>query len=753
MSRLRSLVLGITFAFTAPAGLSAQADSAQLSVHRIFGTRDFRSESFGPTRWLEEGAAYTTVEDAAEGGGSDIVRYDTQTGARTILVPARQMTPAGDTTALNIEDYHWSDDMERLLIYTNSERVWRQNTRGDYWVLDRGSGKLRQLGGTGAEPSTLMFAKFSPGGERVAYVRENNIYVEDLSSGAITALTSDGSRTIINGTFDWVYEEELGLRDGFRWSPDGQRIAYWQLNADSVRTFALINYTDSLYSQVQEIQYPKAGESNSAARIGVVPSTGGETLWFDIEGDPRNHYLARMDWAASSDEVSIQRLNRLQNTLELLLGDAATGEVETILIEKDSAWVEIVDNLIWLDEGESFLWLSERDGWNHAWRVSRDGDEVELLTSGDWDIASVEGTGPDEEFLYYLASPDNPAERYLYRISLDGSGTEERLTPDSLSGTNSYNIAPSFEYAFHSYSTFTTPPVVNLIRLPEHEVIRTVVDNDSLFAAVEELKRGPVEFFKVETADGISLNGWVMKPVNFDPEKQYPVLFYVYGGPGSQTVLDSWGGSRYLWHLLLTQKGYAVASVDNRGTGMRGRDWRKIIYGRLGVIETKDQAGAAQVISQWPWVDSSRVGIWGWSYGGFMTLNALFRAPDVYSMGIAVAPVTHWKYYDNIYTERYNGLPQTNAEGYDAGSPLSYVDSLRGDLLVIHGSGDDNVHFQNTEALVNALVKAGKQFQLMEYPNRTHGISGGNTREHLYNLMLEYLNEHLMKPGQTAMMP
>ncbi|MGH7657385.1 MAG: prolyl oligopeptidase family serine peptidase, partial [Gemmatimonadales bacterium] len=508
-----------------------------------------------------------------------------------------------------------------------------------------------------------------------------------------------------------------------------------------------------LYSQVQKVQYPKAGESNSAARIGVVPSAGGETLWFDIEGDPRNHYLARMDWAASPDEVYIERLNRLQNTLELILADAGTGEVRTILTETDSTWVEVVDAITWLDDGESFLWVSERDGWNHAWLVSRDGETVELLTPGDWDIASIEGIDPDEDFLYYRASPDNPAQRYLYRVPLDGSGDAVRLTPDSLSGSSSYNIAPDFEYAFHNFSTFTEPPVTDLIELPEHEVIRTVVDNDSLIAAVEKLQRGPVEFFTVETADGVSLNGWVMKPVNFDPGNKYPVLFYVYGGPGSQTVLDSWGGSRYLWHRLLTQEGYAVASVDNRGTGMRGRDWRKIIYGRLGVIETKDQAGAARAIAQWPWVDSTRIGIWGWSYGGFMSLNTLFQAPDVYSTAISVAPVTHWKYYDNIYTERYNALPQSNAAGYDAGSPLSYADSLRGDLLVIHGSGDDNVHFQNTEALLNALIKAGKQFQFMEYPNRTHGISGGNTQEHLYNLMNRFLDEHLMHPRQTAMMP
>ena len=752
MPRLRPWFAAVLLVLAVPALQAQEADSSLLTVHRIWGTTDFRGESFGPARWLEDGAAYTTLEKAQEGSGRDIVRYDTRSGDSTVLVTAASLTPKGDTTALSIEDYRWSDDMRRLLIYTNSERVWRQNTRGDYWVLDRETGELKQLGGSEAEPSTLMFAKFSPDGGRVGYVRANDLYVEDLASGAITRLTRDGSRTIINGTFDWVYEEELGLRDGWRWSPDGTRIAYWQLNADSVRDFSLVNTTDSLYAQVEAIQYPKAGESNSAARVGVVPSAGGGTTWLDLPGDPRNHYPARVDWAASSSELYVEQLNRLQNTNHLLMADAATGSVRTILTERDSAWVDVVDDLTWLNNGKNFLWLSERDGWNHAYLVSRDGASVRLLTPGSYDIAGIEGVDAKGGWLYYRASPDNPAQRYLYRARLDGKGRPERLTPARFSGTSSYNIAPGSRYAFHTWSSFGEPPVISLVSLPKHDIVRTLVQNEKLRAAVAALQRGPHEFVKVP-ADSQTFNAWVMKPVGFDPSHKYPILFYVYGGPGSQTVLDSWGGSNYLWYLMLTQRGYAVASVDNRGTGMRGRDWRKVIYGRLGVVETKDQAAAARAIGQWPWVDQDRMGIWGWSYGGFMTLNALFRAPDVYRAGVAVAPVTHWKYYDNIYTERYNALPQTNRAGYDAGSPLSYADSLRGDLLVVHGSGDDNVHFQNTEALLNALVKANKQFQFMEYPNRTHAIAGGNTREHLYTLMTRYLDEHLRNAHNVALTP
>ena len=726
------------------------ADSAILTVPRIFSSPEFSAESFGPTRWLENGTAFTTVERASGGKGREIVRYDTESGAKQVMISAAQLTPQGDTMPLAIEDYSWSPDGAMLLVFTNSQPVWRTNSRGDYWVLDRNAGRLRKLGGSAAKPSTLMFAKFSPDGRKVGYVRENNLYVEDLGDGRIVQLTSDGSRTVINGTFDWVYEEELGLRDGWRWSPDSRRVAYWQLVADSVRDFTLINNTDSLYPLVVPIQYPKAGESNSAARAGVVAADGGETSWFAIPGDQRNNYLARMEWAANSNEVVIQRLNRLQNTLEVILGEARSGAARTVLTERDSAWVDVVDDLNWLDNGKSFTWTSERSGWNHVYLVSRDGRSVRPVTRGAFDVLNVVGVDEKGGWLYYIASPENPTQRYLYRQRLNGRGQPERITPRALAGSHGYNASPDFRFAFHSFSKFGTPPVSDLVRLPNHAVVRPIVENRTLQARVARLARGPAEFMQVDVGNGIKLNAYVMKPANFDASKKYPILFQVYGGPGSQTVLDSWGGQQYLWHLMLTQQGYLVASVDNRGTGARGREWRKIIYGQLGVIETQDQAAAARVIGRWPYVDSTRMGIWGWSYGGFMSLNALFQAPDVYSTAVAVAPVTHWKYYDNIYTERYNGLPQQNRAGYDKGSPLSYVDQMKGKLLVVHGSGDDNVHFQNTESLVNALVKANKQFDLMEYPNRNHGIFGGNTRLHLYELLTRFLNTNLGGPGIRA---
>ncbi|MBP2647919.1 MAG: ptpA 11 [Gemmatimonadetes bacterium] len=740
-----TLALGTLSGLAAP--LPAQQDPSLLSVRGIYASPEFASERFGPARWLENGAAYTTLEKSEGGKGRDIVRYATESGERTVLVPAAAITAPGDTTALDVEDYSWSPDGTKLLMFTNSQPVWRENNRGDYWVLDRPSARLRKLGGPEAKPSTLLFAKFSPDGSRIGYVRENNIYVENLATGAITQVTIDGSKTLINGTFDWVYEEELDLRDGWRWSPDGQRIAYWQLDTDGVLSFDLINDTDSLYSFVTPVQYPKAGESNSAARVGVVSAAGGATVWLPFDGDPREHYPARMEWANNSSELVVQRLNRLQNTLELFLADATTGQLRTILIERDSAWVYVVNDLKWLKNGQSFTWVSERDGWEHVYLVSRDGQSVRLLTPGAFDVIDVVTIDDKGGWLYYIASPDNVTQRYLWRARLDGKGKAQQVTPPAQAGTHAYNIAPDAAHAWHTYSNISTPPTIDLVRLPTHAPVRTVVANEKLKAKVAALQRGPTEFVKVPIDSGITLNAYVMKPADFDPAKKYPILFQVYGGPGSQTVLDAWGGSQYLWHTLLTQQGYLVASVDNRGTGARGRAWRKIVYGQLGVVETEDQAAAAKAMGRWSYVDSTRIGIWGWSYGGFMSLNVLFRHPDVYRTAVAVAPVTHWKYYDNIYTERYNGLPKDNQKGYDAGSPLSYVDGLRGNLLVIHGSGDDNVHYQNTEALVNKLVAANKPFSMMEYPNRNHGIFGGNTRQHLFDLMTRYLQDNLLAPA------
>jgi dipeptidyl-peptidase-4 len=749
----RFCVLCVLSSLSAVSGLAQQADSSLLSVGRIYGSAEFATQPFGPARWQDSGAAYTTLEPGADGNGSDIVRYDVERGTREVLVSAGQLVPKGDSVPLDVEDYAWSPDGKLLLVFTNTRPVWRLNTRGDYWVLDRAKRELHQLGGKDAKPSTLLFAKFSPDGRKVGYVRENNLYVEDVASGAITALTTDGSRTMINGTFDWVYEEELMdyNADGWRWSPDGRTIAYWQLNADSVRDFALINDTDSLYSRVVRVQYPKVGQKNSAARVGIVPSQGGPTRWLDITGDPREHYIPRMDWASSSDEVILQRLNRRQNTNEVMLGDARTGQVRTVLTEQDTTWVDVVDDVVWIDGGKRFTWVSERDGWNHVYRVSRDGKTVTLVTKGPFDVLDIVGVDAKGGWLYYIASPDNPAQRYLYRSRLNGKGKAERISPANEPGTHDYDRSPDFRYAIETYSRFGVPPVIRLVRIPGNQVIRTLADNARLKSRMAGLKRATAEWFTVPAEDGARMPGVLLKPADFDSTRKYPLLFFVYGGPGHAEVNDQWGGY-YLWHTMLTQKGYLVAVVDNRGTpAPLGRAWRKAIYGQMGVVETRDQAAAARALMQRPYVDPERVGIWGWSYGAFMSLNVLFQHPDIYRTAVAVSPVTNWKLYDNVYTERFNGLITDNEAGYDRGSPISYVNGFRGSLLLVHGSGDDNVHYQNSEILINALVAANKPFTMMDYPNRTHCIcQGKNTTQHLFSLMTRFLDQNLLNPSGST---
>jgi dipeptidyl-peptidase-4 len=745
MSRLRVLAILV---WLLPSPLFAQqSDQSQLTLARIFSGDGLHAKYPSPARWLDEGAAYTTLEPSATSKDQqEIVRHDAKTGTRTVLVSTNQLTPAGAKAPLTINDYHWSKDGKLLLIFTNSQRVWRQHTRGDYWVLDRVTNQLRKLGGD-AKSSSLMFAKFSPDGTRAGYVREHNIYVEDLKTNKVTPLTRDGAPKVINGTFDWVYEEELFLRDGWRWSPDGRSVAYWQLDSEGVREFALINNTDSLYPTISYIPYPKAGEKNSAGRVGVVSAAGGATRWLEVSGDPRNHYIARMDWAANSDEIVLQQLNRLQNANRVMLADAHTGRVRTIMVERDGAWVDIHENgLEWLEKGNQFLWVSESDGWRHAYVVSRDGNAVRRVTHGEFDMIQVEKVDEPGGWLYFSASPENATQRYLYRVALgESGGGPERVTPADQPGMHHYNIAPNAAYAFHTWSAFGVPPRMELIRLPGHEVVRIVEDNDALRKKLAAIKHGPTEFFRLDIGDGVKLDGWVMKPPEFDPTKRYPVLFHVYGEPWGQTVLDAWGDRDYLWHLMLTQYGYLVASVDNRGTpAPRGRDWRKIVYRKLGVLTSQDQAAAVKAIGRWSYVDPKRVGVWGWSGGGSSSLNAILRYPDLYHMAMAVAPVPDERLYDTIYQERYMGLPQENAEDYKRCSAITYAGQLKGDLLVVHGTGDDNVHYQGTEALANALIAANKPFTLMPYPNRTHGIfEGENTTRHVYELLTRYLKEHL----------
>ncbi len=747
-----------------PAAEEETADPGILTLERIFTDEEFEAEKFGPARWLEDGSGYTTLEesenqadvdDDPEGGeddedrkAKDIVRYDPQTGGRRILVASKRLIPEGESEPLEIKNYSWSDDGKKLLVFTNSKRVWRTNTRGDYWVLDLQTWDLRKLA-PDAEASTLMFAKFSPDGKRVAYVREMNIYVQNLKTARIRQLTKDGGGNIINGTSDWVYEEEFHLRDGFRWSPDGKYIAYWQFDTEGVREFHLINYTDSLYPEITSFQYPKVGETNPACRVGVISSTGGKTRWFEPEADSRNHYIPKMQWMEDSKTIVFQRLNRLQNTNEVTLGDARRGRMIEMMVERDDAWLDVGDDLKWLEDGRSFTWLSERDGWRHLYLISDLGKKTTCLTPGEFDVISVQSVDEDRGWVYYIASPDNPTQRYLYRSPLDGSGKVERITPADQTGTHSYQISHDSKWAFHTHSSFSVPPTKDLIRLPGHQSVRTLVENSDLREKLDEIERGADEFFRVDIGDGVLLDGWCIKPPDFDPEKKYPLFFYVYGEPAGQTVLDKWAGQRYLWYQMLAQQGYIVMSVDNRGTpAPRGRQWRKCVYRQIGILASADQAAATRaIIKARPYVDADRIGIWGWSGGGSMSLNAIFRYPELYHTAMAIAFISNQRFYDTIYQERYMGLPDDNEEGFKNGSPITFAHQLKGNLLIIHGTGDDNCHYQSCAALINELVKHNKYFSMMAYPNRTHSIKEGEgTRRHLYELLTRYLKEHL-PPG------
>lgn len=746
-----TVLLGI---FAEPVWAEKTSDESLLTLERIFSSDEFKAEKFGPARWLEDDTGYTTLEDSkSRESGKDIVRYDPDSGTREVLVSAESLIPPCESKPLDINDYSWSSDGNKLLIFTNTKRLWRKNTRGDYWVLDLASRDLRKLGGN-AKESSLMFTKFSPDSRYVAYVCQRNLYVQYLKTYHIKQLTKDGSNSIINGTSDWVYEEEFSLRDGFRWSPDSRSIAYWQFDTEKTRDFHLINYTDSLYPKISTFKYPKVGQTNSACRVGVVSIYGGNSQWFKVPGNPRNNYIPKMQWAASSKEVVLQQLNRLQNTNKVMLGqvrtgwlgDIHTGLVRTVLTEQDEAWVDVGDDLKWMDDGSSFTWLSERDGWRHLYLISRCGKKTTLLTPGHFDVISVQSIDEKDGWVYYIASPDNPTQRYLYRSPLDGSGKVEKLTPISQKGSHKYQMSPDSKWAFHTYSSFDTPPVIELVRLPEHKTIRILADNSELREKLSKLKKHPTEFFRIDIGDGVLLDGWCMKPPDFDSEKQYPLFFYVYGEPAGQTVMDRWGEKRYLWHLMLAQQGYLVMSVDNRGTpAPRGRAWRKCIYRRIGILASADQAAATRaIIKSRPYIDPARIGIWGWSGGGSMSLNAIFRYPDLYHTAMAIAFISNQRFYDTIYQERYMSLPDDNEEGYKNGSPITYAHQLKGNLLIVHGTGDDNCHYQNCQVLVNELIKHNKHFTMMSYPNRTHSIKEGeNTRRHLYELLTRFLNENL----------
>ena len=713
--------------------IAAPAAAQELTVERIYASDEFRTRG-AALDFHTDGESVVIYE--TQGGVVDVWLEGIRTGERERVIEGGLLVPEGGSTPISLESVTFNEDRTRALIFANSERVWRLNTLGEYYVLDMETGRLTPVSTTGKQ----MFAKLSPDGSKVGFVRDNDLFVRDLRAGTETRLTTDGSVDIINGTTDWVYEEELGLRDAWRWSPDGTRIAYWRFDQSPVETFYMIDDLE-LYSELIPLRYPKAGTENSSVQIRVVNIADGATKTItQVDGDS---YLPRMDWMGEN-ALLIQRMNRHQNRLEVLRADTRNGEVATMFVETDSAWVDVDDDLIWFDEGQRFLWSSERDGWNHLYVYGRDGRVQRQLTEGEWDVASVIGVDERGGFVYFTAARPTPMELHLFRVPLDG-GRVEKLTEEP--GSHYITMSPGFTYYVDTWSRASEPPTTRLFSI-DGRLTRTLAENSAVAARVDGLGLQPPEFFQFETTDGVTLNGWMIKPADFDPSRQYAALLYVYGGPGSQTVTDSWGGSRYLWHQLLAERGIIVVSIDNRGTGARGRDFKKVTYLNLGDYETRDQAEAARWLAEQSYIDPDRIGIWGWSYGGYMTALSMMNS-DRFAAGVSVAPVTDWRLYDTIYTERFMRTPQENPDGYD-NSPVHKADDLTGELLLIHGTGDDNVHFQNTVQLANALQAADKQFDLMIYPNRTHGISGGNTTVHLFTLITDWLVEKLADADRPA---
>ena len=732
-------------------GLKAQdvANPSLLTIDRIYASDEFKEEHSTPVHWIAGGEAYVRIE-LNDRQYPELVKYKTSTGKKSVLLSAGELVPQGLSDPIQISDFSLSDDESKILIFTNTKRVWRSNTKGDYWVFDLNTRKLKQLGKT-FPVSSLMFAKFSHDNQSVAYVSGFNLYAENFETGNINPLTTDGNGKLINGTFDWVYEEEFGCRDGFRWSPDGKAIAYWQLDASHIGTFNMINNTDSVYSQIIPVQYPKVGQDPSSARIGLVDPATGKTAWIPLEGDPVQNYIPGVQWI-NDHLLLIQQINRKQNQLKVWTYNLTNKRMHLVYQEQNETWIDILypdvssnhwisNDLVLVDKGTSFLRMTE-EGWRKVYKVSLSTGEKQLLSPANYDVASVAGVSNDE--LYYIASPENTSQRYLYSVDLKGTQKARKRTPESYAGINNYHISPDGNYAVHTFTSSLHPTSVELLRLPDHKLIQTLVSNESLMKKLNALELPSVSFFNVTTESGIEIDARMIKPAGFDSSKKYPVLFHVYGEPWGQVALDAYIG---LWNMMMAQKGFIIIDIDGRGTpALKGSEWRKSIYRNIGRINITDMGQAAQEILKLPYLDASRVAVWGWSGGGSSTQNLLFQYPDVFQTGVAVAGVANQLTYDNIYQERYMGLPQENMEDFIEGSPVSHAAGLKGNLLLIHGTGDDNVHYQNTEMLINELIRQNKQFSLMVYPNRSHGIfEGENTSRHLYTLITNYLVDHVLE--------
>lgn len=754
---MRQLIFFLLSLVLSTGYLSAQnLDNAQfLTLDRIYASSEFRQESSPRIRWIDDGNSYViSVASASVRGGRDMMRVESESQETTVWINAEELIPEGGETPLRIADFTFSEDESNMLIFTNTSRVWRRNTKGDYWIFNLENRSLRQIG-VDFPASSLMFAKFSPNNEFVSYVQAFNLYQENVETGEVTQLTSDGTRDIINGTFDWAYEEEFDCRDGFRYSPDGEMIAYWQLDASEIGTFYMINNTDSIYPKLIPVQYPKVGQDPSATKVGIVSLDDQSTTWIELPGGLKTHYVPGMQWI-NEDLLLIQQINRYQNDLKIFTYRPSEGNLKEIYREQEETWVDLSypdltsnglaeNELVLTADKKHFLRMTELDGWRHVYKVNLTSGKKILLTPGDYDVASMLATTDDR--LLFSASPYSSVQRYLYSVDLTGKGDSIRLSPSVYDGFNRYNISPNGAFAVHTHENMTEVRTIRFLSLPEHETIVDLVKNDTYRSKLESLALPAVSMTQVTTEDGMTLDVRMVFPPDFDSTKQYPVLFHVYGEPWGQTAVDRQVG---LWNIMLAQQGYVVINLDARGTPcLLGSEWRKSIYRQIGRVNIRDLAMGAQEILKLPYLDDSRTAVWGWSGGGSSTLNLMFQYPEIFTTGMSVAPVPDQRLYDNIYQERYMGLPQDNEEDFIAGSPVTHAKNLEGNLLLIHGTGDDNVHYQGSEVLINELIRQNKYFQMMAYPNRSHGIyEGENTTRHIYSLLTRYLMDHVEAGGK-----
>lgn len=696
-----------------------------ITLEDIWAKGTFSQKSVSGVKWMKDGKYYTSQK------GKKIIKYDITTGSETATLLE---------TESEFDSYELSENEDKVLLQSETDPIYRYSYTAKFEVVDLKSKQKQALAG-GAK---IAYATFSPDGSKVAFVKENNVFMTELASMKETQVTSDGKwNYIINGASDWVYEEEFTLIKAFAWSPDNRRIAYYKFDESRVKQYNMQRWEGQKkgYPKDYLYKYPKAGEDNSLVNIYVYDLAGGKTTAIET-GAEQDQYLPRMQWTKNTEMLSIRRMNRLQNKLEILHADVKTGQSRVILEEESQTYVDLdyTDDLMYLQDGKSFIHSSEKDGFKHLYLYDLNGKLIRQVTGGQWEVSSLSGVDEKNKLVYYVSTEDSPLERHLYVIGMDGKN-KKKLS--SAQGTHNPNFSSDFSYYLDYHSSSALPVEVTLYQAPSAKKIKVLENNQALKEKLAAYQIQYKEFMKVKAADGSELNAWMIKPANFDAAKKYPLLMFVYGGPGSQTVQNSWEGSNFYWYQTLAEKGYLVVSVDNRGTGGRGKNFKHATYKQLGKYEIQDQMAAANYLGTLPYVDASRIGIWGWSYGGYMASLGITVGAEVFKTAIAVAPVSTWRFYDTIYTERFLQRPQDNASGYDDNSPINHVDKMKGKFLLVHGTGDDNVHFQNAVELQNALIKAGKQFQSFYYPNRNHGIFGGNTRLHLYQMMTDFLVREL----------